>query len=342
MAYKRLQVISFFLVLLVVFIVVLFIVRPFAELLAFGVILAILLQPIYTRFLKALKSDNLAALFTVLLVIVIVLIPIVFFGQIVVNDAIGLYARFKAGDFILRQDQLVTSLPATLRGLIENLSRSLNDFISNLTSHTFQSLSGLVSNVAVIIVSLISFLLTVFYLLRDGSKIKEFFQDLSPIAARQENELIEKVVVAVNGVVKGSFLTALIHGIFATIGFFIFGVPEPLVWGSFTVIAALVPVVGVWISLVPAVLYLLVTGHVGAGIGMAIWAVVAVLFTDNVLAPQIVGRRARLHPLLVLLGVLGGLSLFGPLGFLLGPIVMAIFVTLVDIYRHDFKDYVEQ
>jgi predicted PurR-regulated permease PerM len=153
---------------------------------------------------------------------------------------------------------------------------------------------------------------------------------------------MEKVVVAVNGVVKGSFLTALTHGVSATIAFFIFGIPAPVIWGVFTVVAALVPVVGIWVSLGSAIIYLLVTGNTGSAIGLAIWAMVSVTLIDNLVGPRIVGGRAKLHPLLVLLSVLGGIKMFGPLGFLIGPITMAIFVTLVEIYREDFKAFVEQ
>jgi predicted PurR-regulated permease PerM len=143
-------------------------------------------------------------------------------------------------------------------------------------------------------------------------------------------------------VVKGSFLTALVQGVIATIGFFIFGVPVPLLWGLFTVLAALVPTIGTALSLVPAVIYLLVTGETGNAIGLAIWGAVAVGLVDNFVGPKIVGSRTQLHPVLVLLSVLGGIQVFGLLGFLIGPIVMAIFVALIDMYRTDFKSYVEE
>lgn len=341
MPFKRLQVISFFLLLLVVFIVVLFIVKPFAEIVAFGAILAILAYPVYTRLFNRLKSKNLAALLTLFLVILVVFIPAAFFGRLLVNDVDSVYDQFKSGGLVLRRDQVVQSLPAGSRVLIENLSRDLNNFLAHLTSNVFQSFSRIVSHVAAFIVALMVLVLTLFYLLRDGQAIRKFFTDMLPMATKQEDHLIEKIVLAVNGVVRGQFLVALTHGTIATIGFFIFGVPTPLIWGLFTVMAALVPVVGIWVSLVPAVLYLVVTGHTGNALGMAIWAIVGVLLVDTLVGPRIVGSHAKLHPLLVVLSVLGGIRLFGPLGFLLGPITMAIFVTLVGIYRTDFKDYVE-
>jgi predicted PurR-regulated permease PerM len=138
--------------------------------------------------------------------------------------------------------------------------------------------------------------------------------------------------------VKGSFLVALSQGIVASIGFYIFGVPEPLLWGAFTVIVALVPTVGTSLSIVPAVIYLAVTGHSGAAIGMGVWGALAVGLIDNFLGPKLVGRSTKLHPVLVLIAIVGGIQLFGILGFLIGPIIMAIFIAMLDMYRSDFRD----
>ncbi len=231
MAFKRLQVISFFLILLVALILVLMIVKPLAGVVAFGIILAVLFHPVYTRLETKLKSSNLAALLTILLIMIITLIPIVFFGQLLFNEIVNIVDRVKAGDLVLQRDQIIESLPVQLRDLIENFSRDLNAFLSRLTSSAFAGFSSLLSNVAGFIVSLFVLLLTLFYLLRDGTKIKQFFMDISPIAMAQENALIDKIVIAVNGVVKGSFLTALSQGAVATIGYFIFGIPEPIMLG---------------------------------------------------------------------------------------------------------------
>lgn len=342
MAYKRLQIITFFLILLIAFLVVVFLVRPFAAIVAFGLIVAILFEPINTRFEARLKSPTLAALLTVVLVLVIAFIPIVFFGQLLFNELNSIYDRFRSGDLVLDRQQLVQSLPVQLQDMIATFSRDLNSYLGRLTSNAFQSFSSVLSSATGFVVSFFVFLLTLFYLLRDGPRIKKFFIDIMPMAERQENRLIHRIVFAVNGVVKGSFLTAVSQGVMATIGFFIFGVPEPIIWGLFTIVAALVPTVGTALSLVPAVIYLLVTGQAGNAIGLAIWGAVAVGLIDNFLGPRLVGTRTQLHPLLVLLSILGGIQLFGILGFLIGPIVMAIFVALVDMYRTDFKSYVEQ
>ncbi len=339
--YKRQQIIAFFTLLLLVLVLVLFMLKPFVNILALGVILAVLFYPIYYRILVKIKSSNLAAFLTVLLFLVIILVPLVFFGQILLNELINLYGKFRGGDLVINKAQIIAGLPPQVQSLIENLSRGLNNFLGNFTSNIFQSVSGIISNIAGFLFSLFLVFFSFFFLLRDGEKIKKVFMDISPIAASQENILFERIVAAVNGVVKGSFLTALTQGAMATIGFFIFGIPEPIVWGLFTVLTALVPAIGTSLSLVPAVVYLVITGHVPQAIGLAIWGAVGVGLIDNFVGPKLVGSRTKLHPLLVLLSVIGGLQFFGLLGFLIGPILMAIFVALIDMYRTDFKDYIQ-
>jgi predicted PurR-regulated permease PerM len=232
-------------------------------------------------------------------------------------------------------------LPEQAQVFIENFTRDLNNTLAKFTSNAFQAVSSLISNVSGFILSLFLFLFGVYYLLKDGSKFKDVLVDISPLNERQEDELVAKVGSAVNGVVKGSFLIALTQGVVATIGYFIFGVPQPILWGMFTIMAALVPTVGTALALVPAIIFLLITDHVGAAIGLLIWGALAVGLIDNIISPILIGAKAKLHPLLVLFSVLGGISLFGFLGFLLGPIFMAIFVTLVDMFRHEFKDYLD-
>jgi predicted PurR-regulated permease PerM len=195
----------------------------------------------------------------------------------------------------------------------------------------------MLSNLAAFFMSLFLLIFMVFFMLRDSEKIKAALMDLSPLSKDYEHILLAKIESAIAGVVTGSFLIALIQGLVATVGFTIFGVPNPILWGALTVIAALVPTVGTSLSMIPAVLYLLITGHIGAGIGLLIWGALAVGLIDNVVSPKLVGSKLKMHPLLVLLSIIGGLQAFGFLGFLFGPILMAVFLTLLDIYRTQLK-----
>ncbi|MCC7356726.1 MAG: AI-2E family transporter [Candidatus Doudnabacteria bacterium] len=341
MNYKRLQMFSFLTILIVALIIALAIFRPFFNVLAFGAIVAILFMPIDQRLEKRFKSPNLAAALTLLLIVAIIVVPLTLFGQLIFNELNDVYHSIREGSLVIDQGKIISSLPSQIQVFIENFTRDLNATLSRFSDNAFQAVSSIITNVTGFILSAVLFLFTVYYLLRDGNKFKDVLVDISPLNERQETELITKIGSAVNGVVKGSFLIALIQGAVAMIGYFIFGVPQPLIWGLLTVMVALVPTVGTALAIVPAIIVLLITDHVGAAIGLAIWGGLAVGLIDNVISPILIGSKTKLHPLLVLFSVIGGISLFGFLGFLLGPIFMAVFVTLVDMFRHEFKDYLD-
>lgn len=336
---KTIQTVSFLALLGAALVLVLLILKPFVNILALAIILAVLFHPIYYWILNRIKYPSWASLITVIIILLIIGLPLWLFGQLLWNEISQAITQLRDGHLVISRDQIVASVPAELRDLIENSSRDISSVVNRFTSQAFSSATAILSNVAGFVVSFFIMFFIVFYLLRDGDKIAKVFMDISPIASSQEHKLLDRIKSAVNGVVKGSFLVALIQGAVATIGFFVFGVPEPLLWGMFTVVAALVPNIGTALSLAPAVIYLLVTGHTPAALGLTIWGAGAVGTIDNFLGPKLIGNSLRLHPVLVLLAVIGGLKFFGILGFLIGPILMAVFVELVDMYRTDFREY---
>lgn len=337
---KRLQIVSFLVMLAIVFILILFILKPFVNILALGAIIAILFYPVYKLILKHVKYPSWASLLTILAILVIILGPLWLFGQILFNELLHLYSQVRDGHLVINKDQIVGSVPPQLQTAIQRLSLDINNGLNNFSSHAFATVSSLATNIFSFVVGFFMLFFVVFFLFRDGEKILKVFMDISPIASSQEQILMARIISAVNGIVKGQFLVAVCQGLVATVGFFIFGVHEPFLWGAFTVIAALVPNIGTSLVMVPAVIYLLITGHTPQAIGLAIWAAFAVGLIDNFLGPKLVGSQLKLHPVLVLLAVIGGLQFFGILGFLIGPIVMAIFVQMVDMYLTDFKDYI--
>ena len=138
-------------------------------------------------------------------------------------------------------------------------------------------------------------------------------------------------------VIQGSVLVAVLQGVLAGVGFAVFRVPGAVLWGMVTVLAAFVPWVGTALTLVPAILFLLLADRGAAALGLTLWGVVVVGLTDNLLHPEFIGARAKVNPLLVLISVLGGLQAFGITGFLVGPIILSLFLALLEIYQQEFK-----
>ncbi len=338
---KRIQTISFLALLAAVLVFVILLLIPFVNILALAVILAILFHPVYRWILGKIGYPSWASLITVLIMLLILFLPLWLFGQLLWNEVSEAIEQLRDGQLVINRDQIVASVPAPIQDMIANFSRDINSIVDKFTSQAFSSVTSLLSNLANFVIGFFITIFLIFFLLRDGYKIANVAMDISPISSSQEHKLLERIRSAVNGVVKGSFLIALVQGVVATIGFLVFDVPQPLLWGMFTVLAALVPNIGTSLSLVPAVIYLLVTGHSPEAIGLAIWGAIAVGTVDNFLGPKLIGNSLRLHPVLVLLAVIGGIKLFGILGFLIGPILMAVFVELVDMYRTDFREYLQ-
>ncbi len=310
---------------------------PFFKLIALGGILAVLFHPLKVKISKYIKSRTLAAIITLVLAIIIIILPLYAIGQLVFNEIYSVYSHAKNGGFGLNQSEILNHLSGNSRQAAQNLLNTAGQKISGLAGNAFYSISGLLSNIASFVVSVILVVFTLYYFLKDGDKFKLFMEKIFPLSHTHEALLVDKLEMAIKGVVQGSFTVALLQGTVSTIGFYIFGVPNPLLWGVFTVLAALVPTVGTLLSLVPAVLYLFITGHTGDGIGMTIWAFCSIQGIDNFISPRLIGHKTNLHPLLTLLSILGGIGMFGYLGFLIGPILMAVFMALLDIYADGAK-----
>lgn len=177
------------------------------------------------------------------------------------------------------------------------------------------------------------FLLLFYYLVKDGEALKRKLIALSPLADAHEEQILGRIGQGIHTAVRGQLTMALLQGVVAGIGFSIFGVPNPALWACFVVLASFVPTVGTSLVQVPAIIYLAATGSSAQAVGLFFWAGLAVGMLDNVLGPKLMARGSHIHPMIMMLAVLGGIGLFGPIGVLLGPIVASLMFALIDIYR---------
>lgn len=177
------------------------------------------------------------------------------------------------------------------------------------------------------------FFICLFFFLVDRERIYKAALEFSPLKDAVDRSIVARLVETVRGVVMGALIVAIIQSIIAAIGLTIFGVPGALLWAALIMITAQVPVLGNTIIMGPAVIYLFATGHTGAGIGLMIWSLTVVGLVDNLLNPLIVGGRTRMHTLLILISILGGLEFFGPIGLILGPTVLAAVLVLIELYK---------
>jgi predicted PurR-regulated permease PerM len=211
----------------------------------------------------------------------------------------------------------------------------LSGGITQLAGGANALLQGVLSRVTRAAVDLGLFLLILFFLLRDGGRLKEEIRPVSPFSEEQENQIFEHLERTILGALQAVVVVPVAQGILAGIGFMIFGVPSPLLWGTAVILAATVPLVGSPLGWVPAVVYLLVQGQVGPGLGLLVYCTVIVSGSDNVVKPLLLRGAARIHPLLGFLSIVGGVLAFGVFGFLIGPVILSLVLSAIRIYRLD-------
>jgi predicted PurR-regulated permease PerM len=159
----------------------------------------------------------------------------------------------------------------------------------------------------------------------------------SPLPDHDDEKILSRLENAVNAVIKGYLFIALVQGVLVGFGFWIFHVPHAALWGVVAAIASLIPAVGTGLVSIPAIAFLFFTGDTFSAIGLLLWASILVGTIDNFLTPLVVGTKIHISPFLILFSVLGGISLLGPVGILVGPLTLSLLYTLISIYRNEFK-----
>lgn len=325
----------FFILLFTTFVFAFFVFRPFWIVLVLGASLSIVLYPVYLWLKKAHLPNSLAALLTLFFFIIVLCIPLFGVGSIVFNQSQDLYhSVVNNGNALPFLDSIGTKINHILP---KGISFSVKDTISTFITFLTNNIANIFSTTITAIFSFILLLLTIFYFLKDGESWKKTFLKLSPLSNTDDEKILDKLSLTINGVIKGYLLIAFIQGTLMGIGLTIFHVPNGALWAVVAGVAAIVPPLGTAVVSVPAVIFLFITGHTGLGIGLLIWAILVVGTGDNLLNPYIVGHKINIPPFLILFAVLGGISLLGPVGILIGPLAVSLLYTLTEIYRNEFR-----
>jgi len=330
---ERLQSIFFMGLLVGMLILIFFIFRPYLTIFIISGTLAVIFAPFYKKVLKAVKKTWIAAIISVLAALIILFIPLTFFSTLVIQQAGQLYISVRSGASIAFLNNITTYLQAQLQLIDQNISLNISELLQQALSWMLGSIGAIFSKVTNLFFGFLLSLLAFYYFLKDGKNLTRNLIALSPLKDTDDEEIIQKLNNAIHSVILGSLVVALIQGTLVSIGFYLFGVPNAALWGAVGAIAALIPFVGTALVVIPAVIYLLISSSLFYALGLLLWGTVAVGLIDNLLIPKLIERGVRIHPLLILFSVLGGLSLFGPAGFLIGPLVLSLLFALLDIYK---------
>lgn len=344
MDYKKIQTYFFLAILLIVLAVNLTIFSPYLYAMVLALIFAVILHPIYVKMLKTRffkKTPSLTAFVVLFFLILLIITPLLTLGILLVKEATALYFDLTSTgmiDFLIERFQNFANqhFPNANINIAENFNESFNQFLKYLINN----LGAVFSNVFGLAFSFFIMLFGVYYLLKDGKKFRNALVVFSPLADRYDKQIITKLSQAVNSVVKGTLLIAIIQGTLAGAGFLIFGVPNAILLGSVTIITALIPAIGTAATIIPAIIYLFMTGSTLSAIGLLLWGSLLVGLIDNFLRPKLLAKDIHLHPMLILLSAVGGIVIFGAMGFFIGPLMLSLLFALLDIYQEEFHDYI--
>lgn len=291
-------------------------------------------------FSKGEESSSLSTFITLAVISLLFITPMLLLGKQIYIESEQLYYGLtdegSRSTLIHDLNSLSESLSLKLYGVFPAYnfdSFNITTYVQNFLEWAFANLDTIFSGFTKLAFQIFIMLFAIFYLLRDGGKFKRDVIALSPLADDYDSKIFSKLRQAIKSVVLGSLFVGVIQGFLTGLGFYIFGVPNPALWGSLAVIAALIPGIGTSLVLVPGILYLFFASTQLHAIGLFLWALLAVGLIDNFLGPMLVNRGIQIHPFLILLAVMGGLAYFGPIGFIAGPLVVALLVALLEIYK---------
>lgn len=338
----------FFGLLLTVVVLAVFMFLPFLTPIVLAAAIAVVFAPIHRWivrfFFKDKERSGFGALTTLLVIVVIIFVPVLLVTGKIYTEVQSMYGylidesgRSQVIDALNNGAQSLSHVFLNLYPAYSFDSFNITDILQKGLEWVFSNLDTVFGGASKIALSVFVMLLALFYFLRDGRELKRQIITLSPLGDADDEKIFKKLERTIFSIFAGSIAVGIIQGILTGIGFAIFGVPSPALWGSVAAVAALIPGIGTSLVLIPGILYAAFTGSHFEAIGLLIWSVLAVGLIDNFLAPIFVNRGVKIHPFLILLSVLGGIIFFGPVGFVLGPIVLAFLFSLLEIYKASYS-----
>jgi len=318
--------------------------RPFYGTILWGMVVAILFNPLNLRLRKAMgQRRGLASIATVLLVIVMVILPLILISASLGQQASGVYRMVQSGelDFVLYLQRILDAMPSWMRELLNYFGLTDLASVKDKVTGTLAEASKLIAAKALGIglgafdfaLGLGVMLYLLFYLLRDGDGLLIRVKNAVPLEAGQKTLLLNKISLVVRATVKGGIAVAVIQGMLGGLAFWFLDIPAPLLWAVVMAFLSLLPAIGAAIVWGPVALYLLVTGDIWQGLFLIAYGVLVIGLVDNLLRPYLVGQSTKLPDYVVLISTLGGIEVFGLQGFVLGPLIAAMFMVSWEIFR---------
>ena len=320
----------------------------FFEALLLAAVFSGIIYPLYGWLQRGLGGRNtLASLLSLVIVLLAIIVPLLILLGLVAEQAINVTeeARPWIEQHISESAESEPKLPSwlpfadRLEPYSEKIMAKIGEFAGEIGRFLAASLGKLTEGTVMFFFQLFIMLYAMFFFLISGPSLIEKIMGYVPLSAANKQRMLEVGLSVSRATVKGSLIIGIIQGALGGLGFAVAGIQAAVFWGAVMAVLSILPGIGATLIWAPAVAYLLLSGHTLAGVGLLVWSAAVVGTVDNFLRPLLVGRDTEMPDLLILLSTLGGLALFGAAGLVLGPILAALFLTVLSIYSQVFADW---
>ena len=307
---------------------------PFIQVLALAAVFAVLFQSLYEKLVHAFAGwKTPAAVIIVTLVFFFIIAPLFLLGIEIFREAQGLYAgaQGNGAQYLL---SLQTAIEAPIQHLLPGFTFDINAYVVSALAFISSNLASLVYQTLFVIFETFLMLLAFFFFLRDGAEISATMSGISPFGKSVTTDILSNMRQALQSVVEGTILIAIFRWILVGLGFYLFGIPNAILWGSIGGIVGAIPGVGTPLVFLPAIVYLFLQGQTISAIGLSIFTVISLVLLDNVLTPYYFSKGLAAPQIFILFSIIGGILFFGPLGFIFGPLVLSVFLSIFHVYSN--------
>jgi predicted PurR-regulated permease PerM len=324
-----------FILLLIALIVTFVFIYPFLAVFILAAAFSVILNPIYLLIKKYIVRNIswLASTLTLIFFLLVLCVPLFFIGKSIFIQSQNLYTNLVSSG---NSNTIIESIDSSINKLLPSgFNFDLSSKVKELTNSFTNNLAELFSSTLNSLFMFSLMILALFYLLKDGDKWKSEIINILPLSNNDTQEILNNLHGSIKRIFGGSFIIAIAQGTLAWFGFMLFGVPNAIIWAAVAGICSFIPTVGTSLVSVPAMLFLYFSGMEWQAVGLLLWSVLLVSTIDNILYPYIVSGKTEIPSLFILFSILGGVSLIGPLGILIGPLVISFLYSLITIYKKE-------
>ncbi|HEY6332057.1 MAG TPA: AI-2E family transporter [Blastocatellia bacterium] len=321
---------------------------PFLSSIAWALVIAVMFFPVHTRIQRKVPNPNLAATVSIALVVLIFMIPAVLLGRAMAIDLASLYRHASNqtlldGGWPVQLSHWNDSASGWINrhfGTTEiDLRREATARLEELSATLGSSIAGWLGNALSLLAGCIVTLFILFFIFRDGVALRDRLGLLLPLTHEQVERLFRSVSDTIFAEMYGVLAVAIGHGILLGLAVWLLNLPSPVLWAALTAVASLVPVGGTALVWLPGSIILILTGHWVKGLILLVWGGAFVSVLSSIVQPLVIGRRVKIHPLEIFVGLLGGVQVFGLIGLFAGPIIISLTLALFDILKEEVRSW---